>query len=37
MSRPDELSSSKGYFDEGSMFRKINRERAIALSGHVRC
>ena len=33
MSRPDELSSSKGYFDEGSMFRKINRERAIALSG----
>jgi len=33
MSRLDELSSSKGYFDEGSMFRKINRERAIALSG----
>jgi uncharacterized protein (DUF2236 family) len=27
------LSVSEAYFDDASMFRKINRERAIALSG----
>jgi uncharacterized protein (DUF2236 family) len=33
MPRADQLDQLQGYFDEASMFRRINRERAVALSG----
>jgi uncharacterized protein (DUF2236 family) len=25
--------ATRGYFDDGSMFRRVHRERAVALSG----
>jgi uncharacterized protein (DUF2236 family) len=33
MSRPTRVGSSESYFDDASMFRRINRERAVTLSG----
>jgi uncharacterized protein (DUF2236 family) len=33
MSGADQLDQLEGYFDDTSMFRQINRERAVALSG----